>query len=130
MKLLSSIFLAAGLLIANCSFAADENMTVTGSRIPPGSGGAGGGSGGSSGDKFFQTCTRAGDSRCGGGVTPTFLVKHACQECQSDSAFFKCEVHTATTFGEDPGKTMGKLEGQNCCAKQGGRVLTTKAGKC
>ncbi|MDQ3230532.1 MAG: hypothetical protein M3Q07_01835 [Pseudobdellovibrionaceae bacterium] len=71
MKVLSRIFLAAGLLIANCSFAADEDMVVTGSKDQPGPspGFSGGGPGGGLGQALVQgkPCPPDGGVNCGGG---------------------------------------------------------------
>ena len=123
------IFLAS-LAISTASFATgkpDEHFTVVGQDLsgpdPVGGNPVGGGGGRGTGSG-----TGGGTGGGGRGFSP--LVKYGCQECQSDSAFYKCGVAVGITFGEDPLKTLQKLQGQNCCAAKGGRVLSTKAEGC
>ncbi len=91
----------------------------------PGSGGAGGAL--STPGSVIGSGPRGSN---GGGVPNNSLYRFGCQECQSPSAFYTCQVGTPTTLGEDNLKIQLRLEKQNCCSARGGNVLNTKIGKC
>jgi hypothetical protein len=110
------------------SFAADETVTVEGSRITPGpSPSAFPGGGIAPGRPAPKQPKRLGEGEEGGGGGG---VRRGCQECQSDTALYTCGVWKASPINETWDKTQIALSGQNCCAASGGRVLSTRLGSC
>lgn len=110
--------------------AAEEYVPVEGSRIAPEDSG-----------KVFGPPTHGGfaprpckQKDCGKAVDDSIIaapgIRRACQECQSSSALYTCNVWKSSPVNETWDKTMISLSSQNCCAASGGRVLSTRQGSC
>ena len=70
----------------------------------------------------------AGSGSASGDANP--FKAYGCQECQSKKALFSCTVSVNKPLVQDQVQTLKKLQREDCCASEGGAILTTKWGSC